>query len=215
ELAMAGRVPAGEALRHLAALRGGEGADRIAPLAERLTLDLDRPVRTLSKGNKQKVGVIQAFMHRPELLILDEPTSGLDPLLQHEVLALIREAAERGATVLMSSHVLHEVEEVASRVAIIREGRIVDTDDVAALRQRAGQRVTLRFSAPVDAEPFRALTSLNSVEVDGDTVVGVLHGEPHDLIQLAARHHVTFWQARDRDLEELFLDAYRNPERHA
>jgi ABC-2 type transport system ATP-binding protein len=109
ELAMAGRATSKELLDHLARLRGGAGRDRIEPLAERFGLDLSRPIRALSKGNKQKIGVIQAFMHRPELLILDEPTSGLDPLLQHEFLTLVREAQADGATVFMSSHVLSEV----------------------------------------------------------------------------------------------------------
>src|SRR6056297_1983532 len=129
ELAMAGRATSRELLTHLAQLRGGAGADRIAELADRLDLDLGRPIRSLSKGNKQKVGVIQAFMHHPELLILDEPTSGLDPLLQHEFQSMVREATADGATVFMSSHVLSEVEVVAERVAIVRAGRIVDLDD--------------------------------------------------------------------------------------
>jgi ABC-2 type transport system ATP-binding protein len=154
ELQMTGRATAGELLRHLAHLRGGVGADRIGDLAERLSLDLDRPIRGLSKGNKQKVGVIQAFLHRPELLILDEPTSGLDPLLQHEFLAMVREAQADGATVFMSSHVLSEVEVIAERVAIVRAGRIVDLDDVATLRHHAGQRVELHFAEPVDAAAF-------------------------------------------------------------
>ncbi len=120
ELNLAGRIDAGTMLRQLARLRGGRGADRIGPLAERFGLDLDRPIRGLSKGNKQKVGVVQAFMHEPELLVLDEPSSGLDPLLQREFLDLVLEARDRGATVFLSSHVLSEIEDVAGRVAIIR-----------------------------------------------------------------------------------------------
>jgi len=135
ELAMAGRATSRELLTHLAQLRGGAGADRIAELADRLDLDLGRPIRSLSKGNKQKVGVIQAFMHHPELLILDEPTSGLDPLLQHEFQSMVREATADGATVFMSSHVLSEVEVVAERVAIVRAGRIVDLE-----QQEVGHR---------------------------------------------------------------------------
>jgi ABC-2 type transport system ATP-binding protein len=115
ELHLSGRVGAGTLLTRMAHLRGGRGADRVAPLAERFGLDLDRPVRSLSKGNRQKVGVVQAFMHDPDLLVLDEPTSGLDPLLQREFLDLVTEATDRGATVFMSSHVLSEVEEVAGR----------------------------------------------------------------------------------------------------
>jgi len=210
ELAMGGRVSAGEHLHHLASLRGGRGRGAIGALAERFDLDLGRPVRTLSKGNKQKIGVIQAFMHEPELLILDEPTSGLDPLLQHEFLALVCETAARGATVLMSSHVLREVETVADRVAVIRAGRTVDVDSVAGLRRRAGQRVSLRFADPVDAAAAATIDGVAQVRVDGDTLTCLLHGEPHALLSWAARGRVLAWSARDRDLEDLFLDVYRN-----
>lgn len=209
ELHLGGRATAGELLVHLARLRPGTDHARIGELAARLGLDLGRPVHGLSKGNKQKIGVAQAFLHDPELLLLDEPTSGLDPLLQHEVLALVREARDRGASVVLSSHVLSEVEQVAGRVAIIRAGRIVDVDDVATLRHRAGQRVELSFAAPVDAAPFAALTGVTDVQVDAATVRCQLHGEPDALIKLAARHHVVRWRAEDRELEELFLDHYR------
>lgn len=211
ELAMSGRATSQELLEHQAGLRGGAGRDRIAPLAERFGLELSRPVRALSKGNRQKVGVLQAFMHRPELLILDEPTSGLDPLLQHEFLALVREAQAGGATVFMSSHVLSEVEEIAERVAIIRQGRIVDLDEVATLRHHAGQRVTLTFAAPIDAAGFRSLPGVEDVEVEGTTVRCLLRGEPDALLKAAAAHHVVRWSAEDRELEDLFLDHYRVP----
>lgn len=216
ELAMAGRTHADSVLRQLARLRGGRGVDRIGPLAEWFGLDLHRPVRSLSKGNKQKIGVIQAFMHDPDLLILDEPTSGLDPLLQHEFLALVREAQDRGATVLMSSHVLGEVQDVADRVAIIRSGKIIDVDDVATLRHRAGQRVELRIADQVDPDHFRRVPGVEDVTVDsapdGTTVISCeLHGEPDSLLKVAARHHVVHWSAQDGDLEELFLDLYREP----
>ena len=211
ELSMAGRRTAGESLHYLARLRGGAGRERIAPLAERFGLDLDRPIRGLSKGNKQKVGVVQAFMHDPELLILDEPTSGLDPLLQREFLDLVLEAQARGATVFMSSHVLSEVEDVASRVAIIRAGRIVDIDDVRTLRNRAGQAIELRFADPVDAADFEALPGVADVAIDGTTLTCLLRGEPDPLLKIAARHHVEHISAQDRELEDLFLDFYRVP----
>jgi len=209
ELALPGRLTAREHLEHLAALRGGRGRAAIAPLAERFALDLDRPVRALSRGNKQKVGVIQAFMHEPELLVLDEPTSGLDPLLQHEFLSLVRERAGRGATVFMSSHVLREVESVADRVAVVRGGRTVDVDSVQGLRRRAGQRVELRFAEAPDAAAFAALPAVADVQVAGSTLTCRLHGEPDALLKLAARRHVTGWSARDLDLEDLFMDVYR------
>jgi ABC-2 type transport system ATP-binding protein len=211
ELAMAGRQTAGDLLRHLAKLRGGAGLERIGPLAERFGLDLGRPIRGLSKGNKQKVGVVQAFMHAPELLILDEPTSGLDPLLQREFLDLVNESRDAGATVFMSSHVLSEIEDVAGRVAIIRAGKIVDVDDVRTLRHRAGQTVEIEFADPVDLASFRALPGVHDPTLDGATLRCLLRGEPDALLKAAARHHTVRWTAAERDLEDLFIDFYRTP----
>jgi ABC-2 type transport system ATP-binding protein len=211
ELSMRGRQTAGDLLRHLADLRGGSGSERIAPLAERFGLDLDRPIRGLSKGNKQKVGVVQAFMHAPELLVLDEPSSGLDPLLQREFLDLTLEARDRGATVFMSSHVLSEIEDVAGRVAIIRAGEIVDLDDVRTLRHRAGQSVELEFADPVDVDMFRHLAGVYEPQVDGTTLTCLVRGEPDALLKAAANHRVVRWTAQDRELEDLFLDFYRMP----
>ncbi len=211
ELALSGRSSAGELLRHLARLRHGRGADRIVALADRLGLDLDKPIRGLSKGNKQKVGVVQAFMHEPELLVLDEPTSGLDPLLQHEFLDMVREASDRGATVFMSSHVLSEVEVIAGRVAIVRGGRIVDLDDVATLRHHAGQQVELVFADPVRPEQFERVPGIEDVTVDTTVLRCLLRGEPDALLKAAAEHRVVRWSARDRELEELFMDFYRVP----
>ena len=203
------RKTVGEYLDYLARLRGGRGSERIGELAERFTLELQRPLRTLSKGNKQKVAIIQAFMHSPELLVLDEPTSSLDPLLQLEFRGLLQEATARGATVFLSSHVLAEVEETARRVAIIRAGKIVDIDDVQALRDRAGQDVVLRFAEPVAAATFAGLPGVSDVVVHETTLTCRLHGEPDPLLKAANRHHVVRWQAKDRDLEDLFLDFYR------
>ena len=211
ELTMTGRKTAGGLLHHLAGLRGGAGADRIAALADRFGLNLDRPIRGLSKGNKQKIGVVQAFMHAPELLILDEPTSGLDPLLQREFLNLVTEARDGGATVFMSSHVLSEVEDIAGRVAIIRAGQIVDLDDVHTLRHHAGQQVELHFAEPVSDELFRNLPGVHDVVVDGTTMTCLLRGEPDALLKTVAAHHVRAWSAQDRELEDLFLDFYRVP----
>jgi len=211
ELALEGTATARQLLGHLSDVRGGRGSERIEPLAERFRLDLDRPVRTLSKGNKQKVGVIQALMHRPELLLLDEPTSGLDPLLQQEFLALLREERDAGVSVFLSSHVLSEIEGVAERVALVRDGRIVVVDDVAALRAAAGQRVDVTFATEVSPS---ALAGIEELDVDGVDVRGVWHGAPGPLLTMLASLPVIRVELRDRDLEELVLDAYRSEAPH-
>lgn len=201
-------------LDYLASLRGGHGASEIASLAERFDLDLTRIIGKLSKGNKQKVGVIQAFLHQPELLILDEPTSGLDPLLQHEFRELVHERCAGGATVFMSSHVLGEIEATVERVAIIRAGRLVDIEDLATLRHRAGQQVELRFATRVGVDEFESIETIAdiAIEPDGDGCVlrCILRGEPDQLVKAAARHRLLGWNAADRELEDLFLDFYRD-----
>ena len=206
ELTLSGTATGRQLLTHHAAVRGGRGGDRIAPLAERFLLDLDRPVRALSKGNKQKIGVVQALMHRPDLALLDEPTSGLDPLLQQEFLDLVREERDAGTTVFLSSHVLSEIEGVADRVALIRDGRIVVVDDVAALRAAAGQRLDVTFAGDVPAD---TLTDVDELEVDGRRVRGVWRGDVRPLLAVLHAQPVVHLELRDRDLEELVLDAYR------
>lgn len=149
ELAFDGRGRVDTFLRFLADARGGVAKKRIDELAERFSLDTTRQIRSLSKGNKQKVGLVQAFMHEPELLILDEPTSGLDPLMQQEFLQLVREARDAGQTVFMSSHVLAEVQESADRVGIVRDGRLIALERVESLGKRAVRHVQVHFDAPV------------------------------------------------------------------
>jgi ABC-2 type transport system ATP-binding protein len=209
ELALEGTATARQLLTHLSQVRGGRGAERIEPLAERFRLDLDRPVRALSKGNKQKVGVIQALMHRPTLALLDEPTSGLDPLLQQEFLTLVREERDAGTSVFLSSHVLSEIEGIADRVALVRDGRIAVVDDIRTLRAAAGQRVDVTFREDV---PLGALSGVEELHIDGLRARGVWHGDPGPLIAALAGLPVAHLELRDRDLEELVIDAYRTEE---
>jgi ABC-2 type transport system ATP-binding protein len=167
--------------------------------------------RGISGGQRKRVNLGQELLTRTtRVLFLDEPTSGLDPQLQHEFLTLLRERSEEGATVFMSSHVLREVESVADRVGVIKDGRMVDVDSVAGLRRRAGQRVRFRFSEPPDPDAVLALAGVEAVKVVSDTLECIVHGEPDALLKWAARFEVIEWHARDRDLEELFLDVYRN-----
>ncbi|HSI94316.1 MAG TPA: ABC transporter ATP-binding protein [Jiangellaceae bacterium] len=212
ELPLDGRQSARELLTFLGNLRGGVAQERIDRLAERLKLDLSRPIRGLSKGNKQKVGLVQAFMHDPELLILDEPSSGLDPLLQHEFLAMVREVRASGRTVFMSSHVLAEVEHVADRVGILRAGRLVAVEDIEVLRQRAVRRVEIRFGAPVPAAAFQRLPGMRDVAMNGELLRCVVEGSADALVKAAAQFPVVSLLSHEPDLEEIFLTYYQSKE---
>ena len=200
-------------LEAFAAFRGGSGLAQIGPLAERLSLDLDRPIHELSHGNKQKVGMVQAFMHEPELLVLDEPTQGLDPLVQQTFYALIDETKARGGTVFLSSHILPEVERVCDRVGIIREGRLLTVDDVDDLKAKALRSVIFHFAVPVDASVFVPLPSVIHAEARGDAVAITVQGELDEVVKEAARHTVINVETREPSLEEIFLRAYRDGDR--
>jgi ABC-2 type transport system ATP-binding protein len=204
-----GRQSGRELLTFLGNLRGGVPPARLEELAGRLDLDLSRKIKTLSRGNRQKLGVIQAFMHAPELLVLDEPTSGLDPFLQQEFAVMARQARDAGQTIFMSSHVLSEVQQVADRVGIIREGRLVTVERVETLRERAVRRIEIHFEAPVAAEEFAALPGVSDLRVDGSLLRCRLAGRADALVKAAARHTVVDLLSEEPDLEELFFDYYR------
>ncbi len=201
-----------ELLIHLGHLRGGVPPARIDALADRLDLDLSTRIGKLSKGNRQKVGVVQAFMHEPELLILDEPTSGLDPIIQQRFLELVAEARTARQTVFMSSHVLSEVQQSADRVGIIRGGTVVAVEAIDSLRERAVRRVEIQFDEPVPLETFSGLAGLEDVAVDGNVLRCRLTGRADDLVKAAAGFGVTTLKVEEPDLEELFFAYYRGDE---
>jgi ABC-2 type transport system ATP-binding protein len=192
-------------------LRGGR-ADPvfIRQLTQRLGLDVRKPIKNLSKGNKQKVGVVQALMHRPELLLLDEPTSGLDPLGQQEVLHLLAEAQAAGATIFFSSHILSEVQEVAKRVAIIRSGAVVEIAETSALIHRAHRRVRVRFKQAIDAGILAGVPGVKSVRHDGPLGLLLHVGPDMDaLIKALAALPVNDLETEHPSLEEIFLTFYQ------
>jgi beta-exotoxin I transport system ATP-binding protein len=211
DLRLADRLTGREQLDSLARLRR-VGTPLRDALCSRLGVVLDRPIRELSKGNRQKLGLVQAFMHRPELLVLDEPTSGLDPLLQEEFRALLRETAADGRTVFLSSHSLDEVQHAADRVGIIRNGRLLDVDSVAALRARALRHVTIVFVGGADAELF---AGIEGVRVHERTPTLVRLSAPESamdaVVKAAARSRVADLVSSPADLEEIFLELYREP----
>ncbi|WP_149551213.1 ABC transporter ATP-binding protein [Streptomyces marokkonensis] len=201
-------------LRFLGALRGGVPQARIDELAERLGLDQSTRIKKLSKGNRQKVGLVQAFMHTPELLVLDEPSSGLDPLVQQTFLDMVAEARAGGQTVFMSSHIMSEVEAVADRVGIIRDGRLVALDTVSNLRTGAVRDIEVTFASPVPPTAFAALPGADRLQLDaaGTTLTGQVSGSPDALIKALARHTVTSLRATEPALEELFHSYYAGAE---
>jgi ABC-2 type transport system ATP-binding protein len=193
-----------------AAFRGGAGAVRIEPLAGMLLLDLDRPIHELSHGNKQKVGLVQAFMHDPDLLILDEPTQGLDPLVQQTFYELVDAVRDRGGTVFLSSHILPEVEHTCDRVGIIREGRLLSVDDIGDLKAKALRTIVFHFDRAVDATTFADLPSVVSADGHGASVTLTVQGELDEIVKAASRHTVVNVETREPSLEEIFLRAYQD-----
>jgi ABC-2 type transport system ATP-binding protein len=213
DLRLNDRMTALEQLDSLARLRGGVDVELRDRLCERFGVVLDRPIRQLSKGNRQKVGVVQAFMHRPRLVILDEPTSGLDPLLQAEFRSLVRETAGEGRTVFLSSHSLDEVQHVADRIGIIRAGRLVDVDVVECLRERALRHVAIVFDQAANPGPFERLDGVRVEGADGRTLrVSAPERAMDAIVKEAARHRVVDLVSQPADLEELFLELYEEEE---
>ena len=200
-------------LSWFASLRGGVDRKRIGELADRLHLDLGRKFGDLSKGNRQKIGIVQAFMHDPSVLILDEPTSGLDPLIQREFLELVAEAKRRGAAVFFSSHVLPEVSRVADRVAIIRLGELVSISTVDELLDRARHRLELRYASPVDAHRFENVPGVVAVEGGGRTVIVTIDGPVGPAMRAASSlDGLLRVSAAGDELEDIFVSLYGKEE---
>jgi len=194
-------------LLYFANMRDGK-LERAYELASRFDLDLTRKIGELSRGNRQKVGLVQAFMSNPRLLILDEPSTGLDPLLQQEFHKLVTEEIETGKTVFVSSHVLSEVEVICDRVGIIRDGSIITVEEVATLRERALTRVDIEFGEPVTPADFENISGTTNIEIDDYRLTCNVTGSIDPLIKKAALKTVTRIQSGQPGLEELFLAYY-------
>jgi ABC-2 type transport system ATP-binding protein len=215
ELVLYENMSGRDLLRYFGNLRGGVSRQKVIALADRLDLDLTRPIRSLSKGNKQKVGLVQAFMHDPELLILDEPTSGIDPLVQQEFYRMVREARAAGQTVFLSSHVMSEVEHVCDRVGIIRDGSLVMIDHVSRLKANAVRRIEIEFMRPVPADVFDRLPNVSDVNVENGFVRCTVSGPVDALVKAAAQFEVNTITSHEPELEEIFLSYYGGEHRAA
>jgi beta-exotoxin I transport system ATP-binding protein len=197
-----------EAVGLLSRLRGIDGSDRADELAARFRADLDRPLGQLSRGNRQKVGLILATFHRPALLVLDEPTGGLDPLMQEEFLALVGEERERGCAVFLSSHELDEVQRVCDRVGIVRSGRLVAVERIADLLGKARRRFTVELRDSAGIERLRELPGVADFEGSGSRATFTAAGDLDAVVRELAGHHVVDLEATHPSLEEVFLGYY-------
>ena len=200
----------GQLLEYFANLRGGVDQAYVKQLIERLDLDTSRKFRQYSTGNKRKVVLIQAFMHRPRVLVLDEPTSGLDPLNQQEFDGMVMEARDEGRTVFLSSHVLSEVEKTCTRVGIIREGRLVRIGGVAELKDIKRYEITISFAHPIQVETFARLEGVTDVQAlnGGSAVRLAMQGAADSVIKAAAQYPVLSLTSYEPSLEDVFLRYY-------
>ncbi|WP_082097111.1 ABC transporter ATP-binding protein [Demequina gelatinilytica] len=210
DLALYPNLTGRETLEFLANLRGGVDWAWVDALADRFDADLGKKVGELSSGNRQKVGLIQAFMNRPEVVVLDEPITGLDPLVQLEFHTLMREHVGEGHTVFLSSHTLSEVERVADRVGFIRRGHLIAVERMDELKDKALRRVTLEFAHPVAADAFDGVEGVHSVSAEGDTVTAQYERSMAPLLKVATAHDVLSLSSATVDLDEIFLEFYRD-----
>ena len=208
EFALYDKLTGGQTLEYFGNLRGGVDKAYRQSLIERLDVDPTRRFREYSKGNKQKIGLIIALQHRPELLLLDEPTSGLDPLIQQVFYEVIREAKAEGRTVFLSSHILSEVEKTCDRVAIIRDGRLARVDRTEALRDLAHHTVELVFTGPVPAADFAAIPGVSDVVTEDHVLRMRVSGNIAAVVRAAAKFDLADFVSREPSLEETFLAEY-------
>lgn len=208
EFTLEDKLTGEQLLGFFARLRGVKSLDHAYELAGRLDADLERPMRRLSRGNKQKIGLIQAMFHRPPLLILDEPTGGLDPLVQEEFLRMIDEVRAEGRTVFFSSHNLPEVERICDRVGIIRRGELVTVETTDAIVNKSFRHVRLQFGERVDPGPFEKLEGIRDLRSDGTEISFTLHDDLDAMVKLAAQHRLVNMEYERPSLEEIFLAYY-------
>ena len=208
EFTLYDKLTGGQTIEYFANLRGGVDARYQQDLLARLDVDPSRKFREYSKGNKQKIGLIIALQHRPDLLLLDEPTSGLDPLIQQEFYGVIREAKDAGRTVFLSSHILSEVEKTCDRVAIIREGQLARVDRTESLRDLAHHQVELVFAGPVPASAFEAIDGVSDVVADDHVLRMRVSGNIAPVVREAAKYELADFVSREPSLEETFLAEY-------
>ncbi|MGD2066277.1 MAG: ABC transporter ATP-binding protein [Candidatus Bathyarchaeota archaeon] len=199
-------------LKYLLALSNCSSTRKMFSLAERLELELDKKTSELSKGNRQKVGIIQVLMAGQELIIMDEPTSGLDPLMQQEFYRILREENRRGKTIFMASHNLAEVEKVCDRVAIIRKGRLEVVEKIHALQEKTGKVLEVEFGDQVSVDEFK-IKGVSEVQKENGKFTLTIHKNLDSVIEAVSRHQILNMNLRTYSLEQLFLKYYKEENR--
>ena len=207
-----GQMTGKQIINYFSRLQGSEPV-LLKDLVARFDVEMKRPLKGYSKGMRQKIGIVLAFMCDPEVLILDEPTSGLDPLLQKVFNEFLLEEQSRGKTIFMSSHIMSDVEKVCHRVAVIRQGELVTVEEVETLREKAGQRVTVEFGDPVTEEELARIPGVSMVKQTNRHYQFNMSGNMDPLIKALSRHEVIRLQAEEAPLEEVFLKFYEEPEK--
>ena len=202
-------------LRYLGNLRGGLDWKYVQELAARFQCDLPRRIQGLSLGNKQKLGLLQAFMHKPELLILDEPTNGLDPLMQHEFYDLLTEMKKEGRTVFLSSHILPEVEKVCDRVGIIRQGKLITVETIESLKSHSIRQLEIHFAAPVPKEKFVNIPGVRDIVVQDKSLTCTVIGSLDALVKASSRFEVVNIISHEPSLEDIFMTFYSEGKNNA
>ena len=207
-----GQMTGKQIINYFSRLQGSEPV-LLKDLVARFDVEMKRPLKGYSKGMRQKIGIVLAFMCDPQVLILDEPTSGLDPLLQKVFNEFLLEEQARGKTIFMSSHIMSEVEKVCHRIAVIRKGELVTVEEVETLREKAGQRVTVEFGDPVAEEELSRIPAVSMVRRSNGHYQFNVSGSMDPLIKALSRHEVIRLQVEEAPLEEVFLKFYEEPEK--
>ncbi len=207
-----GQMTGKQIINYFSRLQGSEPV-LLRDLVARFDVEMKRPLKGYSKGMRQKIGIVLAFMCDPQVLILDEPTSGLDPLLQKVFNEFLLEEQARGKTIFMSSHIMSEVEKVCHRIAVIRKGELVTVEEVETLREKAGQRVTVEFGDPVTEEELTRIPGVSMVKKSNEHYQFNVSGSMDPLIKALSRHEVIRLQVEEAPLEEVFLKFYEEPEK--
>ncbi|MFO8051857.1 MAG: ABC transporter ATP-binding protein [Thermoplasmatota archaeon] len=213
DFAMESHMTARKYLRFLLGMMEYTGEDRIVELSERFELDLDKRIKDFSRGNRQKVGLVSAFMHSPKLLIMDEPTSGLDPLMQQEFYKLVLEEKKRGVTIFLSSHILSEADAVCDRVGVIREGELVAVETIEKFKEKTGQLMKVRFERMPNIEVFEDIQGISDVKIMGENTLQLtVFSNVDTVVKELAKYKITKLSFEESSMEHVFLKYYGKQE---